>query len=249
MQMSTLYSIKTTAKTTIIMAILQISTMPVHTFDLDPVGEEVKEGVKNYKMRKFQDALNHFEKAAKDHPSENRHAFNKGATHYKMKEYDDAIKQFSQSSYSSDKGVKTQSYYNLGNSYYQKGDTLSAIKSYMRALESDPSFLPARKNLELLRKKEEEKQEKNKQESKRDENMNQNSEQANNQPSEGDQQKQANKKKQKEKTDELQNENSKKQQEEMTQEDAERILESTKQDQVKRKKSPQMMKSNKGFFW
>jgi tetratricopeptide (TPR) repeat protein len=210
---------------------------------LDPVGKEVKEGVKSYKMRKFQDAMEHFERASKEHHSDKRHSYNKGTTHYQLKDYDEAIKQFGMSTASKDKNIRTHSYYNMGNSYYQKGDTLNSIRSYIKALENDPNFSPARKNLELIRKMEEEKNNKQNSEQNQDQKKESNQNSAKNKPNSTNDNSQKQNSKSENTDPQKQNENR------MSDEDAERILESTKQNEVKRKKGNQLLKNNNKIFW
>ena len=100
-------------------------------------------GKKSFAEKNFSEAINHFSSG-----------YNKGVASYKDKKYDDAIKYFNES----DNEYKD---YNLGNSYFMKGDYQESIKSYDRFLESHKSNKEAKYNKkkaeELLKKQQENK--------------------------------------------------------------------------------------------
>ena len=132
-------------------------------FDVDPVGKSVKEGVERYKSQDFQGSLESFNQAETQVKEDERLSYNKGTSYYKLNDYKLALKYFEKSALSNDKDLKLRSLYNKGNTYAKLGDKKNAIKSYMEALNTNPEFLPARKNLELLTKKEDKDQKDQKQ--------------------------------------------------------------------------------------
>jgi len=141
------------------------------SFDVDPVGKNVKEGVERYKAQNFQGSLDSFNQAESQGKEDDKLYFNKGTSYFKLNDYKLALKYFEKSAASDDKDLKLRSLYNKGNTYAKLGDKKNAIKAYMDALNTNPDFLPARKNLEMLTRKDN----KDKQDQKQD-NKDQNSE-------------------------------------------------------------------------
>jgi len=133
----------------------------LHAVELDPDGNKVKRGVNDYKEGKFESSLNEFRSVEKK--NDPRLDFNQGTAYYKLGEYDKAIEKFSNSLKTQDKELRKKALHNLGNSYYKQGNKRKAAESYIESLKVDPDYLPPRKNLEILNKKEkdEDKEDKN----------------------------------------------------------------------------------------
>ncbi|MCB1192504.1 MAG: tetratricopeptide repeat protein [Leptospiraceae bacterium] len=214
---------------------------PISAFDIDPVGNQVEEGISKYKSQKYKESLDNFKAAEQKLEKEDEKlAYNKGTSYYKLKNYDLALKQFEKSSLSDNKELKVKSLFNKGNSFYQMGDKRNAIKSFLQAIKIDPEFEPARKNLELMQKIEQQ----NQKNAKQQEEEGENSQSLNNQDN-SDSQEDSDQNKQKgmqgkpsENEDDKQqseSENQPQKQKELTKEEAERILESARQRDVKRK--------------
>lgn len=202
-------------------------------FDLDPVGKEVRTGVKKYKLGDFQGSLEHFKHAEKDIPNDYRLEYNKGTTFYKTRDYYKAIESFEKVLKSEDTNLKAKALYNLGNTHYRLGDKKKAIQNYTQALSLEPNFEQAKKNLEIIRKEEKD----DRQESESDEQKDSsNSASSRNQSSTKSQ-------KEEEKTSEQEREKS------LSKEEANRILESYKQDKVKRKKASSKWSHYNEIFW
>lgn len=129
----------------------------VYGFDLiDPVGNRVKDGVKDYRQGNMNGALENFQKAESSIPEDLRLSFNKGAVRYKMGDYKSARTEFEKiASEATDPELKAKSLYNLGNTHIKLGDKKSALRSYLDALSVSPNLESARKNIELLHREEE----------------------------------------------------------------------------------------------
>ncbi len=213
------------------------------SFDVDPVGANVKSGVKKYKSGDYYGSLENFQTAEKDLKDDSRLEFNKGNAYYKLNDFATSAKHFEKASHSEDPALKIRSLYNLGNANAKQGDKKTAIKNYLDALKIDPNFTPARQNLELLRKKEDPKQNQNENEQNEGEEDKQNPQ---NQPPSSQQNSSKSQKKQdSSNTSPEEQEQNKK----MTKAEAERILESSRQDNVKRRKLKERKPNYDPMFW
>lgn len=220
-----------------------------YAFDVDPVGKQVEEGLKHYQNKRYKRALEEFKKVEKEISEEKRASFNRGAAEYRAGDYDSAIKSFEKSARAKNPSLRTRSLYNLGNSYYEKGDKINAINSYLKALEVDPNFVPAKKNIELLQKQEEEKkQEKQQENSEKEENKSQKKEQ--NKTQESKEKKEAKKSEGDEEKEKKPSEGEKEENKsKLTREEAERILESSRQNSINKRKDSLRKRNKSGVFW
>lgn len=221
------------------------------SFDVDPVGKNVKEGVERYKAQNFQGSLDSFNQAESQGKEDDKLYFNKGTSYFKLNDYKLALKYFEKSATSDDKDLKLRSLYNKGNTYAKLGDKKNAIKAYMDALNTNPDFLPARKNLEMLTRKDnkdkqDQKQDNKDQNSENEEEKKENSPDKKNSPSKNKKDSQANKKQEPQENGE---EKMKESNKPITKEEAERILESAKQNKINRKKMSQRPQERNEVFW
>lgn len=207
--------------------------------DVDPLGKEVKSGVRKYKQGDFNGALDSFQKVEKEMPEDPRVSFNKGAGYYKLGDFDTALEHFEKSFQKGDTELKAKSLYNMGNTYYKKGDKKRAIEHYLGALSQNPNLEQAKRNLELVRKKEEKPPQKNSQNSEEPEKQ-----EGDNQSSQAgiDQKNPPSKKDSK-------SEESEEMQKQMSRKEAERIMESNRQDKIKRKKAKTKWSNYNEVFW
>ena len=127
-------------------------------------------GLDAYRDGKFHDAYSEFQQTLKDHPqsrAEDRLQFDSGAAAYKMKDYGKALESFSQALLSPDVGLQSKSYYNLGNTLYERGesqknddrkltDWTNALQHYEQTLKLDPQNKEAKENYDYVKKKIEE---------------------------------------------------------------------------------------------
>lgn len=109
----------------------------------------MNQGNRFYKRKNYSDALQNYEKAGQISPSDIRANFNKGTALYRLKEWDGAKEEFQKSSLGKDKQMAAKSLYNLGNSYFQKGQYGEAVQSYQQSLKLNPTDPDAKFNLQL----------------------------------------------------------------------------------------------------
>ncbi len=83
-----------------------------------------------------------------DHPDAN---YFLGLLYLQQNQPDTAIEYISRSIEVRPSGGTAAAYNDLGVAYGRKGDVANAIDSYQRALETDPDFAPAQKNLAALK--------------------------------------------------------------------------------------------------
>jgi tetratricopeptide (TPR) repeat protein len=235
----------------IIFSLIILTIFPLYSFDLDPIGKSIREGVERYKRGDFGGALESFSEAEHKEKNDSRIFFDKGTAYFKLNDFKLAERYFDKAAANSDdKELKARALFNKGNAIYKQGDKRKAIDSYLEALEAKPDFAPARKNLELIRKEDSKKQQENNQESEDQEEENK---QNQNDPKQGNNPKNEQKKKgrnqskngnQKEEQNQSGQESKK-----ITKEEAQRILESARQDRVKRRQMQPTNSSNNEVFW
>ena len=131
---------------------------------MDPFKDEVGKGNKSYADNNFTEALEHYKQAEKYTPNDKKRDmlnFNKGAAHYKLEDYDKAFDKFRDSISSGDMDVQKKALFNMGNTYMKQKKYKEAADSFIKALEIDPNYEKAKKNLEYLIKKQENKNQNN----------------------------------------------------------------------------------------
>ncbi|HSA59761.1 MAG TPA: VWA domain-containing protein [bacterium] len=121
----------------------------------------IQEGERLYRAGKYDDALQKFLSAQIDHPQDTRLQYNLGNTYYQLKRYEDARKLFDAAAKSASKDARLQerSLYNRGNAQFRSDKLEDAVSSYEEALKIDPKDEDARYNLELARRRLEQKKE------------------------------------------------------------------------------------------
>jgi Ca-activated chloride channel family protein len=127
-------------------------------------------GLDAYRDGKFNDAYTQFQQTLKEHPqsrAEDKLEFDSGAAAYKMKDYGKALDLFSQALLSKDPALQSKSYYNLGNTLYERGeaqksdekklsDWTNALQHYEGTLKLEPQNKEAKDNYDYVKKKIEE---------------------------------------------------------------------------------------------
>jgi tetratricopeptide (TPR) repeat protein len=127
---------------------------------IDPFKDEVKKGNKSYADNNPTKALEHYKEAEKHVPNEKKKGllnFNKGAAHYKLEDYDNSAEKFKDSISSGNADTQKKALFNMGNTYFKQKKYKEAAESYIKALEIDPNYEKAKKNLEYMLKKQENK--------------------------------------------------------------------------------------------
>lgn len=121
-----------------------------------PYNDEVSAGNKAMGEKQYSEAMNHYRRAKDYADNDSKRAildFNMGDAEYSAGNYDSAIEYFKKTAALPDREIAKKSWFNIGNSYYKKNMKKEAASAYAKALELDPEYEKARKNLEYLRKK------------------------------------------------------------------------------------------------
>ncbi len=127
---------------------------------LDPYRDRVDEGNAHYRDGQYDRALDKYREAEKYAPGgkgKHRLGFNRGDARYMQRDYDGAVDEFREALKSDDPDVQKRAFFNRGNAYLKKGDTQSAVSSYINALRIDPAYEAAKKNIEYILQKKEDK--------------------------------------------------------------------------------------------
>lgn len=114
---------------------------------------KIKEGVEAFKGEQWDEALNQFQDALVDDPTNPLLHYNVGDALYKKKNYEEAVNSYEKALNTNDIQLQGKSYYNIGNSYYRLNKYQEAIDYYKKALELNPDDVDAKYNLELVRAK------------------------------------------------------------------------------------------------
>ncbi|MCK5688810.1 tetratricopeptide repeat protein, partial [Myxococcota bacterium] len=128
----------------------------------------------------YEKALEGFAREQVRSPSDPNIAFNMGSTLYKLKDYEKAAQAFTMAALHGDKELRSQAFYNLGNTAYQQGRLPESVELYKKTLEMNPDDQDAKYNIEYVQKEMKEReenppepQEKQDQENQNQENQNQ----------------------------------------------------------------------------
>jgi tetratricopeptide (TPR) repeat protein len=127
---------------------------------LDPYRERVSEGNALYNDKKYQEAAKKYSEASAYAPGENERkklSFNRGGAAYMSGDYEEAIAHYRDAAACEDAGVQKKAFFNMGNAYQKMNKTREAFESYNNALKIDPHYDNARKNIEYLLKKRDDK--------------------------------------------------------------------------------------------
>lgn len=120
---------------------------------IDPFKDEVEKGNKSYDNKDSKSALEHYKEAEKHAPDEKQKGmldFNRGDAHYQLENYDIALDKFKSSISSENPDIQKKALFNMGNSYLKQKKYKEAAESFIKALEVDPNYEKAKKNLEYL---------------------------------------------------------------------------------------------------
>ena len=123
----------------------------------------INEGNKDYDKENYNAAQNKYNEALSKNPNSERAKFNKANTLYKEGKYKEAADIYKNLSESSqEKEIKTEAYYNLGNSLLKSNDAKGAISAYKNSLKLYPSDPDVKYNLETAIRMQKEKDQNNK---------------------------------------------------------------------------------------
>jgi len=114
-----------------------------------------KQGNEDFAQKKYQSALEDYQKAKVKAPEDGAIRYNLGTALYQTNQYKDARQEFQKAVELSkdDPELRAKSYYNLGNTEYRLGNFEGAIKNYKEALKLNPKDVDAKSNLEFVQNK------------------------------------------------------------------------------------------------
>jgi len=127
-------------------------------------------GLNFYQAGKYPEAYEAFQDDFKNHPNapdKDKIQFDAGAAAYQMRDYNKAAEAFSQALLGSDLQLQSKSHFNLGNTLYRRGESLSndkkkltdwtdALRQYEETLKLDSTSQEARENYEFVKRRIEE---------------------------------------------------------------------------------------------
>lgn len=146
-------------------AALILFSISVFTAWIDPFNDKVSEGNRNYNAGKFNEALSSYkeaEKYAPDDKKRNMLEFNRGNAEFRINNHESALAKYRNSLNSGDPDVQKKALYNTGTTYMKMGKKKEAAENFIKALQIDPSYEKAKRNLEyLLKDKPQDKQQQN----------------------------------------------------------------------------------------
>lgn len=124
----------------------------------------IYKGNRSFDKKNYDDASSLFLDAVKRKSNDFGAHYNLGNALYKKKMYEQAAAEYQKAQkLTKNSDEKAASLYNLGNSYLQNGDAEQAVNSYKNALKYDPDNKAIMKNLQIAKKKKEQKQNNNQQ--------------------------------------------------------------------------------------
>ena len=85
------------------------------------ISRDVKQGNRLYKEEKYGESLEKYKTILEEDPEKDIINFNAGAAYYKTEDYENAATHFRKALLGKDEKLKTDAYYNLGNSLYRLG--------------------------------------------------------------------------------------------------------------------------------
>jgi len=120
----------------------------------------LRKGNKLYEDEQYDEAAENYHKALENDRTNIKGKFNLGNASFESEDYDAAIEQFSSSAeLADDELVKANSYYNLGNAYFNKAKKdqdeevfKQSLDAYKNSLRLNPNDEDAKKNLALAQK-------------------------------------------------------------------------------------------------
>ncbi|HVV16827.1 MAG TPA: tetratricopeptide repeat protein [Polyangia bacterium] len=123
---------------------------------------EIEAGNAALKAGKAEDALAHYDRAAKKLAADAGAHFDRGTALYALSRFDEAGQEFLKATEGKDAALKEGAFYNLGNAFFKKEKFKEAVAAYTRALGLRPDDKQAKWNLEIALRKQQEQDQKNK---------------------------------------------------------------------------------------
>ncbi len=126
----------------------------LHSGFLETTSGLNQKGNKAFQEKRYQTALDAYQKAQVRNPDHPTIRYNVGTALYQMDQFQEAETQLAQGlANAKTKELKALAHYNYGNTQYRLGQFDKAIESYRKTLDLNPHDKDAKYNLELLQKK------------------------------------------------------------------------------------------------
>ncbi len=116
------------------------------------IGSSMRRGNYLYRKGKYEEALKKYQEALVHEPDNPKIHYNIARALYKMEQYDEAISEFQLGLLEKDKIFHANTFYNIGNCQFKKGQLNAAIESYKTTLLLNPEDIEAKQNLEFCNK-------------------------------------------------------------------------------------------------
>jgi len=208
--------------------------------------KHIRSGNDFFDEENYKEAEVDYMKALEAKPESFKGQFNLGGALYKQENYEDATKLYgSLSERDVDAEERSNSFYNLGNSFLKTQKYAESVEAYKNALRLNPDDMDAKYNMEYAKKMMENQEQEQ-------ENQDQNQDQEEKEDKEQEQEKQEQEQEQKEQEQQQQQQEQQNQQEQQQQQqpqpqqiskqDAERMLEALKNDENKTLEKVQLQK-------
>ena len=145
----------------------------------------VNDGNKAFEQQNYPAALTDYQQAQAESPELAEPHYNAANTYYRQEDYEAALKEIEQTLVKDDGDLVQDSFYNLGNNFFQAQKPEQAIEAYKEALRLNPDDVEAKHNLELALQQQQQNEEQNDQQNQdqqeQQDNQNQQEQQQNNQ--------------------------------------------------------------------
>ena len=139
--------------------VLIVSFLPLQA----GVNSRLRQAGKLYDKEKYGQALENYEKALQENPTNAKAIFGVGAAAYQLKDYQQAAQAFEAVSQDAQSPLGHDALFNLGNTYYRAGEKEQAIAAYKQAIMQNLQDKEAIHNLQLVLQEQQNQQNKNNQ--------------------------------------------------------------------------------------
>lgn len=128
------------------------------------VGSSIRQGNKLYAEKKYEDAVQRYQKALKKQSESDIINFNIGSAYYQSGDFEKAAGHFQKALLSPDNKLRQGAYYNLGNTFYRQGEAVGpqnpqaalpllerSLAQYEQALQISPEDEDTKFNYEFVK--------------------------------------------------------------------------------------------------
>jgi len=109
----------------------------------------MRKGNHLFNKNKYENALKSYQEALVQEPDNPEIHYNMARALYKMEKYGESISEFQLGFLSKDKKLQANTFYNIGNCQFKKGQLDAAIESYKTTLLLNHKDIKAKQNLEF----------------------------------------------------------------------------------------------------